>query len=138
MKKFYNRTDVTMQKNKIGTQMRSLWDLDKVINVLPQIVYANILFQSIYYFIIHLFLSFMVHDYIWHYKKPTKISRCAGGHSITTWTRWGGRGSKNICFCPRRGGGVGQKMPKFCPRSCWMPPCANCNRCLSSRHLFWW
>ena len=36
------------------------------------------------------------------------------GHSITMWTRWGGRGSKNLCFCPcsryknclrRRGGG---------------------------------
>ena len=28
------------------------------------------------------------------------------GHSITTWTRWGGggrRGSKNVCFCPRSG-----------------------------------
>jgi hypothetical protein len=52
------------------------------------------------------------------------------GNSITTWTRWGGRGSKNVCFCPRsgykncprRGGGGGQKMAKFCPRSCWMIP----------------
>ena len=25
------------------------------------------------------------------------------GHSITTWTRWGGMGSKNVCFCPRSG-----------------------------------
>ena len=25
------------------------------------------------------------------------------GHSITTWTRWGGSGSKNVCFCPRSG-----------------------------------
>ena len=23
--------------------------------------------------------------------------------SITTWTRWGGSGSKNVCFCPRSG-----------------------------------
>ena len=37
------------------------------------------------------------------------------GHSITTLTRWGGRGSKNVCFCPRRGGG-GQKMAKICSR----------------------
>ena len=36
----------------------------------------------------------------------------------------GGRGSKNVCFCPRSGykdcprrGGGGQKMAKFCPRS---------------------
>ena len=37
------------------------------------------------------------------------------GHSITTWTQWEGRGSKNVCFCPlsgykncpcRKGGGV--------------------------------
>ena len=50
------------------------------------------------------------------------------GHSITTWPRWGGRGSKNVCFCPRSGykncprGRGCQKMTKFCPRSCWMPP----------------
>ena len=31
-----------------------------------------------------------------------------GGHSITTWTRWGGK-----------------KMAKFCPRSCWMTPYAD-------------
>ena len=47
------------------------------------------------------------------------------GHSITTWTRCGGRGSKNVCFYPRPGyklstQGVGHKMAKFCPRSCWM------------------
>ena len=24
-------------------------------------------------------------------------------HSITTWTKRGGRGSKNVCFCPRSG-----------------------------------
>ena len=53
------------------------------------------------------------------------------GHSITTWTRWGGgRWSKNVCFCPRsgykycpcRGGGQKQKIAKFCPRSYWIPP----------------
>ena len=40
------------------------------------------------------------------------------GHSITTWTRWGGGGgAKNVCFfprsgdknCPRQGGGGGKK-----------------------------
>ena len=39
------------------------------------------------------------------------------GHSITAWTRWGGRGSKTVCFCPcsgykncpRRPGGVSKK-----------------------------
>ena len=31
------------------------------------------------------------------------------GHSIATWTRWGGRGSKNVCFCLRSG-------YKNCPR----------------------
>ena len=31
------------------------------------------------------------------------------GHSITTWTRWGERGSKNVSFCPRSG-------YKKCPR----------------------
>ena len=56
------------------------------------------------------------------------IALSVGGHSITTWTRWGGRGSKNVCFCPRSGykncpcRGGGRKMAKFCPRSCWMPP----------------
>ena len=50
------------------------------------------------------------------------------GHSITTWTRWGGEGSNNVCFCPRSGykncprRGWGVKMAKFLPRSCWMPP----------------
>ena len=34
---------------------------------------------------------------------------CIRGHSITTWTRWGGRGTKNVCFCPRLG-------YKNCPR----------------------
>ena len=36
-----------------------------------------------------------------------------------------GRGSKNVCFCPRSGykncprrGGGSKKMAKFCPRSC--------------------
>ena len=50
-------------------------------------------------------------------------------NSITTWTRWGGRGSKYVCFCPRSGykncprrGGWGQKMAKFCPCSCRMTP----------------
>ena len=46
------------------------------------------------------------------------------GHSITTWTRWG-RGSKNVCFCPR-------SRYKNCPcmgcTSCWMTPKA----------LIWW
>ena len=54
------------------------------------------------------------------------------GHSITTWTRWGGRGSKNVCFCPRSGckncphreqGGA--KMARFCPRTYWMIPYSN-------------
>ena len=31
------------------------------------------------------------------------------GHSITTWTRWEGKGSKNVCFCPHSG-------YKNCPR----------------------
>ena len=31
------------------------------------------------------------------------------GHSIITWTEWGGRVSKNVCFCPRSGN-------KNCPR----------------------
>ena len=56
------------------------------------------------------------------------------GHSITTWARWGGRGSKKCLFCPhlgyknypsRVGGGRGvwgQKMAKCCPCSWWMPP----------------
>ena len=59
------------------------------------------------------------------------INVCARvrGHSITTWTRWGGEGgqkmsvfvhAKGIKNCPRRGGG--QKVAKFCPRSCWMHP----------------
>ena len=26
-----------------------------------------------------------------------------GGRSIITWTRWGGRGLKDVCFCPRSG-----------------------------------
>jgi hypothetical protein len=51
------------------------------------------------------------------------------GYSLTTWTRWGGREAKNVCFnprsgyknCPPRGGGI-QKKAKFCPRSCWLPP----------------
>ena len=51
------------------------------------------------------------------------------GHSITTWTRWGGEGVKKCLFCPHseykncpcRVVG-GQKLSKFCPRSCWMPP----------------
>jgi hypothetical protein len=33
----------------------------------------------------------------------------------------GGRGSKNVCFCPRAGCKnyhQGKKMAKFCPRSC--------------------
>ena len=25
------------------------------------------------------------------------------GNSISTWTRWGGEGVKNVCFCPRSG-----------------------------------
>ena len=41
-----------------------------------------------------------------------------------------GRGSKNVCFCPRIGYKNcprrwrvgGQKMTKFCPRSCCLPP----------------
>ena len=57
---------------------------------------------------------------------PFRLSSTRG-HTITTWTRWGGggRGSKNVCFCPRsgckncprKGGGS-----KICPRSYWMPP----------------
>ena len=35
-----------------------------------------------------------------------QIANIIRGHSITTWTRWDGRG---------------QKMAKFCQRSCWMP-----------------
>ena len=47
-----------------------------------------------------------------------------GGHSITTWTRWGG-GEKNVCFCPHsgykncshmEGGGVKNVV------MCWMTP----------------
>ena len=34
---------------------------------------------------------------------------CVRGHSITTWTRRAGRGSKNVCFCPLSG-------YKNCPR----------------------
>ena len=51
------------------------------------------------------------------------------GHSITTWTRWGERGSKNVCVCPRSGykncppwRGGGQKTSKLCPRSRWTTP----------------
>ena len=53
-------------------------------------------------------------------KQPSHLR----GHSITTWTRWGG-GVKNVCCCPRSGhkvvqtGGEGWK--KVYPRSCWMP-----------------
>ena len=50
-------------------------------------------------------------------------------HSITTWTRWGGKGSKNVCFVHAQGistvytgGGGSEKIAKFCPRSCWMTP----------------
>ena len=77
---------------------------------------------------------------IWQTKKRKKsistwlnFFMCLGfqlrGHSITTWTRWGGEGVKNVWFCPRSGyencprrGGGGQKMAKFWPRSCWMSP----------------
>ena len=66
---------------------------------------------------------------------PTKMEvirkkLCIWGHSITTWTRWGGRGSKNVFFVHAQdikmstqgvGEWVGQNMAKFCPRSCWMP-----------------
>ena len=49
----------------------------------------------------------------WEIYKPRKLKIVASilirGHSITTWTRWGGRGSKNVCFCPRSG-------YKDCPR----------------------
>ena len=68
--------------------------------------------------------------------KFTPTITVSRGHSITTWTRWGGGGVKNVCFCPRsvykncprRGGG--QKMAKFCPRSCWMPPYDPTDSCL--------
>ena len=39
------------------------------------------------------------------------------GHTITTWTKWAGRG----WFYPVFGWGVGQKIAKLCPLSCWMP-----------------
>ena len=47
------------------------------------------------------------------------------GHSITTWTKWGGRGHKMSVFVHANGiktvhaRGGGQKMAKFC---CWMTP----------------
>ena len=37
------------------------------------------------------------------------VAKQLRGHSISTWTRWGGRGSNNRCFCPRLG-------YKNCPR----------------------
>ena len=51
---------------------------------------------------------------IWQTKKRKKsistwlnFFMCLGfqlrGHSITTWTRWGGEGVKNVWFCPRSG-----------------------------------
>ena len=50
------------------------------------------------------------------------------GHSITTWTRLGRKGSTNVCFCSRlelkivhAGEGGCRKLAKFCQRSSWMP-----------------
>ena len=48
------------------------------------------------------------------YSLEAKITKCGNllyqslrkatrGHFITTWTRWGGRGSNNVCFCPHSG-----------------------------------
>ena len=49
------------------------------------------------------------------------------GHSITTGTRWGGRGSKMVLVAQGittvHAGDWVQKMAKFCARSCWMPLC---------------
>ena len=52
-----------------------------------------------------------------------------GGHSMTTWTRRGGRWSKKSLFLStfrvknvHVEVGGGQKRAKLCPRSHWMPP----------------
>ena len=73
----------------------------------------------------------IVHEHNWpncYFIDLSWVASHLGGHSLTTWTKWGGRGSKNVFYCPcpkckncpRRG--EGQKMAKFCPRGCWMPP----------------
>ena len=65
------------------------------------------------------------------------VVAATGGHSMTTWTRRGGRWSKKGLFCPGSywmipcarstvrfnihvGVGCGQKRTKLCPRSHWM------------------
>ena len=70
---------------------------------------------------------FLSYPYVISYFEERNSNVLIWGHSITTWTRWGVRGSKNVCFCPRSGykncpRRGGQKMAKFCPRSCWMTP----------------
>ena len=51
-------------------------------------------------------ISFLPHKYKFNFHGKCTWIR---GHSITTWARWGGKGSKNVCFCPR-------SWYKNCPR----------------------
>ena len=68
---------------------------------------------------------------IWNFPIPfirrrvSLVEEARRGHSITTWTRWGGGGQKMSVFVHAQGiktvhagEGGGQKMAKSCPRSC--------------------
>ena len=104
------------------------------------IYFTNLSFALPYCFCAKLFhfMYLLEENYLIFAQQPFKIALCIipimvwhsiWGHSITTWTRWGG-GVKKYPFCWRlrykkcpRGGG--QKRAKLCPRSCWMPPIHN-------------